>query len=123
MAEPGARESREVILISDRLYDGLAAEREIDDYMIDAGLGHYHSVHVDPYDDSIEFNRCPPEMRLSDEVFAWLRSQGFARCWLNHVDGMETYYAHNLVVCSRQNQATHRLGPNRFVRAWRELIS
>lgn len=68
-------------------------ENEFSDWREVQGIsGEYTHTTVDPYDTSIEFLDCGSAMRLTPEQQKALWEIGFARCWLNHDDGSETYY-------------------------------
>jgi len=49
---------------------------------------------TDEYDNSIELCEVPNDNRLSETQQLYINDAGFYRCWLNHCDGWETYYAH-----------------------------
>lgn len=46
----------------------------------------------DWYDVSIELREVGNDIRLSEEAQRFIFDNGFIRCWLNHLDGSETYY-------------------------------
>ena len=68
-------------------------ENEFSDWCDALGIpGDYTHTTVDPYDTSIEFKDCAPDMRLTPEQQRALWTLGFLRCWLCHEDDHETYY-------------------------------
>lgn len=68
------------------------AQSDLEDKMLEFDMTDWDRVWTDPYDSSIEFGSAAPDDRLSPEAQEYLYQEGFARCWLNHTDGMETYY-------------------------------
>ena len=80
--------------IFNNIYENNELDSELHGLLEDAGISgdHYSDYHFDPYDSSIEFDCCAPDLRLAPEHQAALWNLGFARCWLNHSDGWETYY-------------------------------
>lgn len=82
--------------IAGRIYDGWFAKSEFEDKMFDLcadkTVDHWEGERYDHYDDSFEFYKCAPGFRLNEKQIAYFVECGFARCWLNHTDGSETYY-------------------------------
>jgi hypothetical protein len=52
----------------------------------------YGRIGGDYYDESIELYDVGNDVRLNDAQQRLLHESGFTRVWLNHKDGMETYY-------------------------------
>lgn len=78
--------------IAERLYDGTAAECEIEDQLADAGV-QFEKIGWDHYDWSLEIFDVPPDHRLSEEAQRFAHSAGFAKVYVNHTDGWETHYS------------------------------
>lgn len=79
--------------LAEKLWGGIGAECAINDYLDDhLPNDSWDRIWWDNYDASLELGGCNPDLRLSPEVQAWLWMQGFARCWLNHVNDTQTYY-------------------------------
>lgn len=53
----------------------------------------YDRVGGDSYDGSIEIYGVANDVRLNEKQQKLIFDAGFIRCWLNHKDGMETYYS------------------------------
>jgi len=83
--------------IAERLFDAIHAEYELTAFLEEkCGEASFSSIGWDQNDDSLEVYGCVPDMRLSEEVQAYLWGEGFSRCWLNHKDDMQTYYCQDL---------------------------
>jgi hypothetical protein len=52
----------------------------------------FDRITCDEYDNSIEFYEVPNDVRLGQLAFDFIKSEGFSKCWLNHLDGWETSY-------------------------------
>lgn len=85
--------------LAERIFEGHMArsqfEEELDERIGNEAhkYGLYESIWFDEYDASVELGAVKPDFRLDAETQAWLWEQGFYRCWLNHTDNMQTYYA------------------------------
>jgi len=84
-------EARRSERIADRLYNGTAAESELEELLDDAGVI-YEKTGWDYYDDSVEIYGVPPESRLEQSTLKQLRAAGFMKAYVNHTDGWETHY-------------------------------
>jgi hypothetical protein len=49
----------------------------------------------DEHDNSLEIHDCTPGLRLSAEAAAFVWTNGFTTCYVNHADGWETHYTPN----------------------------
>jgi hypothetical protein len=48
--------------------------------------------HYDYYDYSFELDGCDNDLRLTEDQYKQIEALGFYHGWLNHKDGMETFY-------------------------------
>lgn len=56
----------------------------------------FQDWHWDDYDNSFELDECDNDLRLNEQQFRAIQEDlGFHHGWLNHLDGMETYYGLN----------------------------
>jgi len=77
--------------LNERLFDGSAAESEIEDCLSDAGVL-FEKIGWDYYDNSLELYEVQPDYRLSDEAKKIIQDAGFSICYVNHTDKWETHY-------------------------------
>jgi hypothetical protein len=57
-----------------------------------SGFEQFETIGGDGHDLSIEFYGVEDEVRLDEATQRFIFDEGFDRCWLNHKNGMETYY-------------------------------
>lgn len=77
--------------LSERLFDGSLAEGELEEQLIDAGV-EIGGIRWDHYDNSLELDGVPNDLRLSKEQQKIIHAAGFGRAYVNHQDKWETHY-------------------------------
>lgn len=68
------------------------AKDAFEDKLCEAGFENFDETWTDSYDLSVEFSKVADDARLTAEQQEIISDAGFARCWLNHDDGFQTYY-------------------------------
>lgn len=77
--------------LSDRLFDAVNAEAELEDALSDAGV-EFESLGWDGYDCSVEILGVPAGYRLSEAAQRIIHGAGFAKVYVHHADKWETHY-------------------------------
>jgi hypothetical protein len=81
-------------MLSERMFAGRAAESDIEDGMIAAGLQDWSTLGCDWYDGSIEVHGIPPEHPMPAAVGRWLMEvAGFAKVYANLTNGWEIHFS------------------------------
>lgn len=81
-------------MLSDRMFDGRAAEEAIGDGLVEAGLQDWSSLGCDEYDCSIEVHGIPPEFPMPEAAAKFLlETCGFLKVYANQTDGWEVHWS------------------------------
>ena len=75
------------------IHDGHSARTELECAFEESGSPDDYRFGFDEYDNSVEIHKVLPEFRLNDAQQALFAEAGFAKVYVNHLDGWETHYS------------------------------
>lgn len=88
-----AKQFNSLKTFSERMEEGQIAKSELEDFLMDKlDLDDWGDIWMDPYDNSLEISKVPADYRIPFEKLDLVKSMGFSKVYVNHVDGWETHY-------------------------------
>lgn len=78
---------------AERWWDHLQAMDNVEDKLLEFGCSEFEKLGTDNYDSSLEIYGAANEIRLSEEAQQYIVGLGFAKVYVNHLDGWETHYS------------------------------
>ena len=100
-------------MIADRMFDGWRAECELEAWLDEQFPGAYDRIGFDDYDASLEICAARTDLVLSPDQCQRLWKEGFARCWVNHINDTQTYYTAPGTTGHNYPQSDHSLSRGR----------
>lgn len=79
--------------IAERMFDGGAAQSQLEMQLVEAGFGDFERLSWDEHDYSVEIYGVPPAARMPVDAQRVIHAAGFLKAYVNHGDKWETHYS------------------------------